>query len=104
MSFVSPYQFLTVSDFENFVEDLELCVDKQVGKKTEANKQYVQRVDDNLNSVKNTFKAIKTQMQTFDGDLIEVLNKHEQDFMHAYQLHMKKIETELLQLKNKSKD
>ena len=47
---------------------------------------------------------IKTQMKTFDTELVDVLAKHEDDFLHAYKLHMQKIEKELAQLKLKSKD
>lgn len=91
-------------DFENFVEDLEGVIHKRDQKRTEANENYIEGVGQNVHQIQSTYKGIKKQMLTFDNDLVNVLAKHEQDFLNAYRLHMHKIEKELLALKNKSKD
>ena len=53
------------------------------------------RVTDNINRTVDTFSDLRLQLSTYDTDLIDVMKQHEQDFVHAYKLHMWKIGNEL---------
>lgn len=45
---------------------------------------------------------IRNLLSNFDESLVQKLKQHEKDFLHAYQLHMVKIEKELQLLKSKA--
>lgn len=43
-------------------------------------------------------------LSDYDSKLLQVLSKHEQDFLSAYKTHMSKVEKELTYLQNKARD
>lgn len=75
-----------------------------VNTKVPANQRYVSNVESNISDCIETYQYMQDLLGDYDTRLISVLNQHERDFLHAYKLHMLKIEKELIALKSKSKD
>jgi hypothetical protein len=58
----------------------------------------------NLDKIEEVFMQCKTLLSDYDKRLKAVVQKHEDDFLGAYQTHMSKVERELASLKAKAAD
>lgn len=79
------------------MEDLQnlLNTSNENSKESDNDDRYIGKIGENIEKVLGTMKDIKVKMRTYSSDLVNVLAKHEDDFLHAYKLHMQKIEKEL---------
>lgn len=60
------------------------------------------RFETNIEDSLGSQFEIRNLLANFDDSLVQKLKQHEKDFLHAYQLHMVKIEKELQLLKSKA--
>lgn len=51
-----------------------------------------------------SFVFLKQLISDYDKKLLNVISRHEDDFLAAYKTHMSKVEKQLLMLKDKAKE
>ena len=61
-------------------------------------------LEDNLDRLLSVHSALQGMLADYDQRLMQVLSRHEQDFLSAYKSHMAKVERELVYLKAKARE
>ena len=85
----------TVLEFYDFLQDLTVTMHQNL---TQANQSYLDKIVDNVDGVTDAYADAFQVLNIYDKSLINVLDQHKEDFLHAYKLHMQKIEKELTSL------
>eukprot|EP00347_Sterkiella_histriomuscorum_P015923 403355172 len=86
------------ADFSKLKKELK----EQLG--ADATELEFQNIDQNIDKLLGIHGQLTTLLSDYDKKLIQVLARHEHDFLAAYKTHMTKVEKELQYLKSKAKD
>lgn len=70
----------------------------------QAEDEQIISIEENIENLMTTHGNLSRLLSDYDKKLSNVLDRHEQDFLSAYKVHMNKVERELFLLKNKASD
>ena len=89
--------------FTELKKDISKAKETQPGPTADEEAQ-LRKVEEGVDNLMLVFSYLQKLMNDYDSKLINVINRHEQDFLAAYKTHMTKVEKQLQLLKNKAKE
>ena len=66
--------------------------------------KHLHGIDKDIDGILEIYVYLKSLMNDYDAQLMNVIGRHEEDFLTAYKTHMVKVEQQLQLLKDKAKE
>lgn len=73
-------------------------------KSAQVNEEQIQAIEEKVENILKINAFLRKLISDYDQKLMNVIVRHEDDFLSAYKTHMSKVEKQLQLLKDKAKD
>lgn len=96
-----PYFLEIKHDMRRMNQELKESGDEVSAKKSE---DALLHLENAIDDIMENFVFLKQLITDYDTKLLNVISRHEDDFLGAYKTHMSKVEKQLQMLKDKAKE